>query len=346
MQLTQALLALLALAAIAVAQTLTVSTTSVTDLPGTATSSLTLVTNPPVTSLSTEFCAVSPTASGFPTIDACVNVPDVTFELTASFTGQTPVCTSILAVPTFTFGSETTVIPATSTDFATQLTGTVGSDGTALPLVPSSSACFTAASPICPSGFTTAGLPGGASFIGTTADVTATGTEALAFATAPAASCCPNQAILPFGNFGPTTATSLCATPSATGFTSCPQLTYGSATFNLAATYTADAITCTSTTSVFTSTLTGTPGSSIYSANVVTSTATDGNSASVTPDFCVTANPTPVGTCPAGYTTSGLIGVASFTSSTLAVTATGTGTTTTATSDTCTLSATAYATSV
>ncbi|KAK9329592.1 hypothetical protein V1520DRAFT_342771 [Lipomyces starkeyi] len=316
-------------------------------LPGTAAVPLTLVTNPPVTSLSTEFCAVSPTASGFPTIDACVNVPGVTFELTASFTGQTPVCTSILAVPTFTFGSETTVIPAASTDFATQLTGTVGSDGTALPLLPSSTACFTAASPTCPVGYTTAGLPGGASFVGTTADVTATATEALVFATAPAASCCPNQAIVPlFGNLGPTTATLLCATPSATGFTSCAQLTYSSATFNLGATYTADAITCTSTTSVFTSTLTGTAGSSIYSASVVTSTATDGNSASVTPAFCLTASPTPLGVCPVGYTTSGLIGVAAFTDSTLAVTATGTGTTTTATSDTCTLSATAYATSV
>ncbi|KAK9236468.1 hypothetical protein V1525DRAFT_325588, partial [Lipomyces kononenkoae] len=316
--------------------------TASTSLPGTAASALTLVTNPPVTSSSTEFCAPSPTASGFPTIDACVNVPDVTFKLTASFTGQTPVCTSILAIPTFTFGTETTVIAATSTLFSSLMTGTVGTDGTATPVVPATSICFAATSPTCPAGYTTAGAPGGASFTGTLVDATATGTEVLAFATAPAASCCPNQAILPTGNFGPTAADTICATPLAGGFPTCSQLSVGSATFSLGATYTADAITCTSTTSVFTSTLTGAAGTTIYSTNVVTSTATDGNSASVTPSFCLTASPTPLGSCPAGYTTSGLIGVASFTSSTLAVTATGTGTTTTAASDTCTLSATAY----
>ncbi|KAK9350894.1 hypothetical protein V1523DRAFT_418368 [Lipomyces doorenjongii] len=89
-----------------------VPTTTSISRPGTAASTLTLVTHPPAKASSTEFCALSPTAKGFPTIDACVNVPDVTFEVTTSFTGRA----STLAVPTFTFGSETTVLLCNSAD--------------------------------------------------------------------------------------------------------------------------------------------------------------------------------------------------------------------------------------
>ncbi|KAK9377584.1 uncharacterized protein V1513DRAFT_434671 [Lipomyces chichibuensis] len=324
-------------------------TTSIpSGVPDTSTGSLTLSTNPPTTPDSTIFCAASPTVSGFPPIDSCVNVPDVTFLLTADFVGPTPVCTSDLTTSTWSFGTQTTVISAPPTPFATQLTGTVGVDGTATPL-PATPVCFTFAStsPTCPPGYTTTVAAGGASFTGTFVDVTATGAGALVFETAPASSCCPTQAILPFGNFGPTAATTICATPGASGFpTSCSQVTLGSATFTLGATYTANPITCTSTTSFITttsiSTLVGTAGTSTYSTSVITTTATDGNSASVSPSFCVTAGADPVGTCALSFTSSSDLGVATFTSSVIAVTATGTWTATSATSDTCTLSATAY----
>ncbi|KAK9385264.1 hypothetical protein V1515DRAFT_608586 [Lipomyces mesembrius] len=324
--------------------------TATTDsgVPGTSTGALTLSTLPPTTPTSTVFCAVSPTVSGFPPLDSCVNVPDVTFFLTADFVGPTPVCTSDLTTSTWSFGPESTVISDPPASFATQLTGTVGTDGTATP-IPSTPVCFTFAgtSPTCPPGYTTTVAAGGASFTNTFVDVTATGAGALVFETSPASSCCPTQAILPFGNFGPTAATTICATPGASGFpTSCPQVILGSATFTLGATYTADPITCTSTTSFITttsiSTLTGTAGTSTYSNSVVTTTATDGNSASVAPSFCVTAGADPVGTCALSFTSSSDVGTATFTSSVLAVTATGTSTATSATSDTCTLSATAY----
>ncbi|KAK9316478.1 hypothetical protein V1524DRAFT_475665 [Lipomyces starkeyi] len=139
----------------------------------------------------------------------------VTFFLTADFVGPTP------------------------------LTGTVGTDGTATP-IPATPVCFTFAgtSPTFPPGFTTTVAAGGASFTSALVDVTATGAGALVVETSPASSCCPTQAILPFANFGPTAATTICATPGASGFpTSCPQVILGSATFTLGATYTANAIT-------------------------------------------------------------------------------------------------------
>ncbi|KAK9377586.1 uncharacterized protein V1513DRAFT_392317 [Lipomyces chichibuensis] len=323
-------------------------TTTTTVLSPISTGQLTLST-PVITAQFDEstLCAVAPTVSGFPaTSDECVDVAEVTFFLGGVFVGQTPVCTSTsVRISTIT-STDTVTVPGVTTPFGQLLTGSVGPDGTATPTA--TSWCFTAASPTCPSGFTPiAGA--GASFTTSYVDVVATAVDVFVVKKSPTSSCCPtNLAVVPVGNFNEVSETILCATPLASGFPTCPQITLGDATFTLAATFIADPLTCTSTYithSVFTSTSTeiGTPGTSTYSSSVITATATDGNSASVSPCLCISACPTPSGTCRVGFTSSTDTGTGTFTSADLSVTATGT--LTTAGRATCTVRPTAYSSS-
>ncbi|KAK9430246.1 hypothetical protein V1505DRAFT_371628 [Lipomyces doorenjongii] len=320
-------------------------TTTGTVLSPTSTGHLTL--SMPVST--TQFgestlCAVTPTVSGFPaTSDACVDVAEVTFFLGGVFVGKTPVCTSeSVGIATIT-STNTVTIAGVTTPFGQLMTGSVGPGGTATPS--GTSLCFTAASPTCPSGFTPiAGA--GASFTTSYVDVMVTAVDEFVVQKSPSSLCCPsNLAVVPVGNFNAVSETILCATPLASGFPTCPQITLGDAVFTLGAAFIADSLICTSTYithSVFTSTSTenGTPGTSTYSSSVITATATDGNSASVSPSFCVAASPTPRGACRVGFTSSTVTGTGTFTSAELNVSATGT--LTTAVLDTCTVSPTAY----
>ncbi|KAK9359304.1 hypothetical protein V1504DRAFT_493135 [Lipomyces starkeyi] len=323
----------------------TTCTTTSTVLSPTSTGQLTLSMPVSTTQFDeTNLCAITPTVSGFPaTSDMCVDVGEVTFLLTGVFVGPMPVCTSkTVSMDTIT-STNTVTIAGVTTTFSQLLTGSVGSGGTATPI--GTSICFTAASPTCPSGFTPIAAAS-ASFATSYVDVKATAVDVFVVKKSPSSSCCPsNLAVVPVGNFNAVTETILCATPLASGFPTCPQITLGDATFTLGATFNANSLICTSTYithSVFTSTSTenGTPGTSIYSSSVTTATATDGNSASVSPSFCVAASPTPSGACGVGFTSSTVTGIGSFTSAELNVIATGT--LTTAARDTCTVSPTAY----
>ncbi|KAK9329594.1 hypothetical protein V1520DRAFT_370238 [Lipomyces starkeyi] len=323
----------------------TTCTTTTTVLSPTSTGQLTLSTPVSTTQFDETFlCAITPTVSGFPaTSDVCVDVAEVTFFLGGLFVGQTPVCTSeSVSIDTIT-STNTVTVSGVTTPFGQLLTGSVGPDGTATPT--ETSLCFTAASPTCPSGFTPiAGA--GASFTTSYVDVMATAVDVFVVQKSPSSSCCPtNLGVVPVGNFNEVSETILCATPLASGFPTCPQITLGDAIFTLSATFIADQLICTSTYithSVFTSTSTenGTPGTSTYSSSITTATATDGISASVSPSFCVAASPTPIGACRVGFTSSTVTGIGSFTNAELNITATGT--LTTAVRGTCTVSPTAY----
>ncbi|KAK9236466.1 hypothetical protein V1525DRAFT_406927 [Lipomyces kononenkoae] len=292
----------------------------------------------------TILCAITPTASGFPaTSDICVDVEEVTFVLEGVFVGQTPVCTSeSVSISTITSTSVVTV-SGSPTSFGQQLTGSVGPGGTAAPL--ETSFCFTATSPICPSGFTSS-ASADASFSATFVDVKATAVDEFVVQKSPPSSCCPsNLAVVPVGNFNAFADTILCATPLASGFPTCSQISLGDATFTFGATFNADPFICTSTyithrVVTTTSTENGTPGTSTYSGSIATTTATDGNSASISSSLCVSARPSLGGACGPGFTSSSATGVGSFMSAAWNITATGT--LTTAAKDTCTVSPTAY----
>ncbi|KAK9482055.1 hypothetical protein V1527DRAFT_447963 [Lipomyces starkeyi] len=323
----------------------TTCTTTTTVVSPTSTGQLTLSTPVSTTQFDeSTLCAITPTVSGFPaTSDMCVDVAEVTFFLGGVFVGQTPVCTSeSVSIATIT-STNTVTVSGVTTPFGQLLTGSVGPGGTATPT--GTSLCFTAASPTCPSGFT-AIAGAGASFTTSYVDVKATAVDVFVVKKSPSSSCCPtNLAVVPVGNFNEVSETILCATPLASGFPTCPQITLGDAVFTLGATFIADPLICTSTYithSVLTSTSTenGTPGTSTYSSCIITATATDGNSASVSPSLCVAASPTPGGACRVGFTSSTVTGIGSFTNAELSITATGT--LTTGVRDTCTVSPTAY----
>ncbi|KAK9481669.1 hypothetical protein V1527DRAFT_478940 [Lipomyces starkeyi] len=318
----------------------------------TSTESLT-VSTPTITSLQGDsaLCIISPTVSGFPTTSACIGVNDVTFFLSGKFVGPTPVCTSQGPLPPNALTS-TTIVPGVSEIFNATLMGPVGSDGIAT--ATDTFSCFTAMSPTCPFGFVPQGTPTGASFTNAVVDAMATGNEQFIFrASHTTSTSCPRPpSVTPVDNFRTVSETILCATPSASGFPTCPLITVGLATFTVSATYTADSITCVSTAVaaeavviMATEIQLGIPGTTTYITQVVTTTATDGRSASVSPQICVTASVIPTGVCSQpDFTSSTYLGTGSFLSADLSVTATGTLTQTNAgaNSRTCTLSPTAY----
>ncbi|KAK9359303.1 hypothetical protein V1504DRAFT_458442 [Lipomyces starkeyi] len=343
----QAVLSLLASAAAAAAQLSpacpTTCTTTSTVLSPTSTGQLTL-SIPTSTTLidETNLCAVSPTVSGFPaTSDMCVQAGPVTFFLEGVFVGPTPVCTSTFLSTSPTLATSTIIVPGVFNAFGERLIASVKPNGEATP----DSFCFSARGQSCPSGFT-AVTPATGSFISTFVDASATGMETLVFqGTSTTSPCCPDVTNTPNAGFSTVSVTRLCGTPSASGFPTCSKVTLGSATFTLSATYTAHPLTCTSTFSTSTvvtstSTANGSPGTSTFTNSIVTSTATDGKSASAYPLFCVDASVAPQGICSAGFTSSTSTGAGSFTTAMLSVTATGT--LTTAIDSTCAVSPTAY----
>ncbi|KAK9336630.1 hypothetical protein LIPSTDRAFT_67926 [Lipomyces starkeyi NRRL Y-11557] len=344
----QAVLSLLALVATAAAQLSpacpTTCTTTETILSPTSTGQLTLILPTSTTLIDETFlCAVAPTVSGFPaTSDMCVQAGPVTFFLGGVFVGPTPVCTSESFITSPTVATSTITVPAVFNAFGERLIASVNPSGAATP----DSFCFSARAQSCPAGFTAVTPTNSGSFISTFVDASATGKETLVFQGTPTTfPCCPDVSNTPDAGFSTVSVTRLCGTPSASGFPTCSEVTLGSATFTLSATYTADPLTCTSTFSTSTvltstSTANGIPGMSVFTNSFVVSTATDGKSASAYPLFCVDASVEPQGICSAGFTSSTSTGAGSFTSALLSVTATGT--LTTAVDTICTVSPTAY----
>ncbi|KAK9236465.1 hypothetical protein V1525DRAFT_406926 [Lipomyces kononenkoae] len=345
----KAVLALLVAAAVAAAQLspacpTTCTTTTVLNSP-TSTGQLTLSLPTTTTLLDGAYlCAVSPTVSGFAaTSNMCVHAEPVTFILEAVFVGPTPVCTSLSLSSSPTVATSTTTVPGVFNAFGERLIVSVDPTGAATP----DSFCFSARAQSCPPGFTAITPTTSGSFISTFVDVTATALETLVFQGTPTSSpCCPDITNTPLAGFTTISETRLCGNPSASGFPTCPEVTLGSATFTLSATYTADPLTCTSayateTVLTITQTANGSPGTSTFSnSTIVVSTATDGKSASAYPLFCVQASVAPQGVCSAGFTSRTVTGTGSFTTALLFATASGS--LTTATDFTCNVSPTAY----